>query len=214
MIVPTPSTRALLEEATSLYEKTLETDDEALTYLGERGITSTARSFFRLGVVRESISGQEKFQNRLAFPYVTPTGVTAIRFRTIGEPGERAKMLAVAGDIQRLYNTRSLMKGREVYICEGETDTIAAHQSGLLAVGLPGVSAWSKNARVFARVFANRTVTVLADNDDAGQGMEFAEDIYRSLGGCAITLLPEGYDVSRFYNEHGPEELRKLCNKK
>lgn len=212
MIVPKSSTRESLETATSQYQRDLQVDGEAQEYLDQRGISSVAADYFRLGVVRSLISGHEKFKGRISFPYITPSGVVALRFRTIGPPGERSKFLTVTGDSARPYNTRALVGAREVYICEGETDTIAAYQSGLSAVGFPGVNSWAKDSRVYARVFANRAVTVLADNDDQGEGVEFSEDIYRTLGGCRIKVLPDGYDVSRYVLEHGPKALREFIN--
>lgn len=96
-----------------------------------------------------------------------------------------------------------------IYITEGQTDTIACWQAGCAAVGLPGATTWQKNARIFGRIFANRRVTVLADNDDEGAGMDFANDIYRTLGGCRIVLMPRGHDVSSYLLEYGEEALRE-----
>jgi DNA primase len=210
VLVPKIDTRKSLEAATAEYHLDLLKDDEALRYLESRGITKEVASYFRLGVVRAPWTGHENYVGRLSFPYLTPTGVVSVRFRTIGDPGERAKFLSLPGDEARLYNTRALLKAREVYICEGETDTIAAYSAGVSAVGAPGARSWSKNARVFSRVFANRQVYVLADNDDAGEGMEFAQDVYRSLGGCGIIRMPEGYDVSKLVSGYGTEALREL----
>lgn len=214
MLVPKSSTKQLLEEATQAYEKQLQTDDEALTYLASRGISKKAQDFFRLGVVRECYEGQENYLNRISFPYITPSSVVSIRFRTIGPPGGKSKFLYLPGEIPRIYNTRALMGSKEVFICEGETDTIAAWSAGLSVVGLPGAKTWSSNSRVFSRVFANRTVTVLADNDDVRvlpdgsedrPGRDLADEIYRTLGGCRVILMEQGYDVSKFISERGTQ---------
>lgn len=203
-----PDIKRFLGRATEEYHKTLKDDAEGLAYLRDRGISSEAADYFQLGIVREPLPGHENFLNRLSFPYLTPTGVTTIRFRVLGDPGEKSKFLSISGDTARIYNTRALLKAREIYICEGETDVIAAYQAERPAVGLPGVTSWAKSARIFSRIFANRRVTVLADNDDHGEGMQYAQDIYKSLGGCGIILMPKGHDVSSLVRAQGAQALR------
>lgn len=209
MIVPKQSIRESLEANTQQYQKDLADDQEAQDYLTERGISNQAADYFRLGVVRNPSSDHEKYKGRISFPYITPSGVVAIRFRTIGPHGDRAKFLSMSGDIARPYNTRALLDNREVYICEGETDTIASYECGLAAIGFPGVTTWGKDSRVFSRMLANRSVCVLGDSDDSGEGAGFADEIYRSLGGCRIVMMPKSYDVSKLVLEQGPEALLK-----
>lgn len=191
-----------------MYEKQLLESEEALTYLLKRGITSEAQNYFRLGYVQDPLEGHENYKGRISFPYVTPGGVTGIRFRAVGDPEGRSKFLSLPGDIPRLYNTQSLVSHMDVYICEGQTDVIACWIAGLPAVGLPGAMTWKKEAHVFSRIFTNRHVSVLADNDDEGAGMDFANDIYRTLGGCRIVLMPKGHDVSSYLLQYGEEALR------
>lgn len=208
--VPRPSTRKSLEQATTAYEKQLSLDDEALSYIRDRGILKEAQDYFRIGVVREPEEGHEFYRGRISFPYITPSGVVAIRFRTIGPPkGKQSKFLEITGAIPRLYNTRALTGAKEVFICEGETDTIAVYGAGMPGVGVPGAHTWAPNSRVYARVFANRGVAVLADNDDTGAGMEFAQSVHASLSGCRIILMPSGHDVSSFIQEEGLDAFRK-----
>lgn len=217
-LVPKPDSRRLLEVATLEYHEQLLKDDEALSYLTkDRGISSEALESFRLGVVRDPLVGHETYRNRLTFPYLTPSGITTIRFRYLGAPGDHSKFLSFAGDEARIYNSGALMGAEEVYICEGETDTIAAWEAGLPAVGFPGAEIWSSRDKetgyirgtIFSRVFQNRKVTVLADNDDQGAGKEFADDVFRYLGGCAIIMMDHGFDVSKYVQLNGPEALRK-----
>lgn len=208
-LVPKQSTRESLELATQAYEDQIQEDEAALMYLEERGITRRARDYFRIGVTRDPADGHESYRNKLAFPYITPTGVVSIRFRVIGTPRpKQSKHLTILDDIARLYNTRALRGTKEIYICEGETDTIAAWQAGLPAIGIPGANAWGPNARVWRRVLANYTVSVLADNDDTGAGLDLAKDIYGSLGGCRIITMPPGHDTSSFIKEEGYDKFK------
>lgn len=212
MLVPKKDTLRLLEEATKTYEGQLQESEEALTYLLKRGITSEAQSYFRLGYVLRPIEGHENYKGRISFPYVTAGGITGIRFRSVGDPEGRAKFLSLPGDVPRIYNSGALLLGSNIYICEGQTDVIACHVANMAAVGLPGAMTWKKEAHVFSRIFVNRSVTVLADNDDEGAGMDFANDIYRTLGGCRIVLMPKGHDVSSYLLEYGEEALRGKIN--
>lgn len=212
VIVPKPDLMRSLEASTEAYSKQLLNDEKALEYLTtDRRVSKEAMEYFQLGVVRDPQPGHEVYRGRLAFPYHTAAGIVSIRFRFLGDPGENRKYLSVAGDGIRPYNVRALRGQSKVFVCEGETDTIACWQAGIPAVGFPGAEAWQTKdlGRVFARMLWNRQVTVLADNDDTGAGKEFAKDVNRFLGGCAIIHLPEGYDVSKYYHEYGGAELRK-----
>lgn len=216
MIVPSPSTKKLLEDSTQAYEKQLLDADEALTYLEERGITSEALEHFRIGFVANPISTEhDDYRGRLVFPYITPTGVVSLRFRRLGDKPVN-KFLGISGDISRMYNTPALIGATSIYICEGETDTIACWQAGLSAVGFPGATQAQKLPQVWSRIFANRSVTILADNDDTKilpdgtekrPGREFAETLRSIIPGARIVMLPKGYDVSQFYLEKGAQAL-------
>lgn len=213
--MPKDDTRKSLEKATETYVRQLKDDEEASLYLEERGITSEGQDYFRLGVVREPLDGHESYRGRISFPYLTPSGVVSIRFRVLGRPGEKqSKFLSLPGEITRIYNVLDVINHDEVFLCEGETDTIAVWQEGYPVVGIPGANAWQPLARVFARVFANHEVTVLVDNDDTGAGQEFAKDIYRTLGGCKSILMPEGHDVSSYIQEAGGQAFSKMLDRR
>lgn len=209
-LVQKQSTRKLLEEATQKYSEDLWSEKGAtgLEYLTNRGLTKEVLESFRIGVVADPLSVHEQYRNRIAFPYLTPSGVVNIRFRRIGDDPDVAKYLSIAGDVPRIYNVRALKcLDTRLFICEGETDVIAASMAGLTAVGIPGVSTW--NDRVYPRIFRDVDVCVLPDNDDSGEGKKLADTIYRSLGGCDVILMPRGYDVSKYVYEHGPKALRE-----
>lgn len=209
MIVPSDKSKAFLRESALNYHHQLLDDPEALKYLTEdRNITSEAIVHFGLGVVRDPVVGHETYRNRISFPYVTVTGVTSIRFRYLGDAkaDKVSKFLSLTGDSARLYNVTALTNESRVFICEGETDTITCWMAGLPAVGVPGATAFRP---VFSRIFRNREVTVLADNDDSGEGKKFADEIHGHLGGCDVILMDRGHDVSSYATEHGLDKLRE-----
>lgn len=204
-----------LEEACQIYEARMP-GSVAEKYLLNRGITKEAMTSFRLGFVGNvPFPGHEFKENRLAIPYITPTGIVQIRFRAIPEDGipgsaeESPKMLSLSGAGTTLYNTRDLLRNDPlVAICEGELDAVTTHMAGLPAIGIPGAKSWP-DLRVARRAFRFRKVVILADNDDSGEGLKLAKAIQDDLKGSRIILMPNGHDVNSFVKENGIEALQK-----
>ena len=206
MIVPSGKVKRSLREAALSYHAQLKVDEAALTYLTQdRKLTNEALVHFGLGVVREPAPGHENFRNRISFPYTTAGGVTSIRFRRLGD-GDTSKFLFITGDTARLYGITEVINQPRVFITEGEIDAITCWMAGIPAVGICGAKAWKP---AFTRVFRNREVVVLADNDDDGSGKKMADKIYSELGGCDIILMDKGHDVSSYFAENGMEALRE-----
>lgn len=201
-----------MAEATARYYEALKTPEgaPAVEYLSRRrGLTGDSAQFFRLGVVADPLPGHEQYAGRLAIPYLTPAGVTTIRFRRldVGEPPyEGPKFLSLPGDQPRIFNPAALMRPESyIVICEGEPDTITAHQAGLPAVGIQGVSAWRP---YFARCFKGyASVYILADSDDKGQGIEFAERVAAEVANARIVPMPDGHDVNSYVLASGAQAL-------
>ena len=203
--VPSPSQRAFLEQATAQYQGHLH---RAMPYLAARGIGPETAERFRLGVVDEGCSHEHRpYVGRLCIPYLTRSGVVAVRFRTLG--GDGPKYLSVSGDIPRLFNVRALFRpGDTLIITEGEFDAITVDTHlDMPAVGVPGVSLWSP---IFDRLVAdypNRVV--VGDGDEAGRN--FANDLAKHLDGRPVHL-PDGEDVNSFYVKYGPLELMEVLD--
>lgn len=218
VVVPSPATKRSLERATGEYHRQLLEDDAALKYLvEERGFSIEVLASFRVGVVRQPLDGHEMFRGRLSIPTITTTGPTGIRFKFLGTPsGKQKKVLAMPGDTSRLYNPIAVLNQSKVYVCEGEPDVWSCWMAGMPAVGVQGAKGWQES---YARILRNRDVTVLADNDErrppdveddwVNPGLEFANKVYRSLGGCGIIILPSGHDVSSYRLEYGIQALRE-----
>ncbi len=210
--VPSNATRKLLEKATEAYELSLAGSDGEL-YLKNRCLTSEVLQKFRLGFVEDPLPGHEKYRGRISIPYITSSGVVDIRFRAVppgGDPMGKvlgAKILTMPGSIARPYNTIALAR-EEQFICitEGEPDTWTADMAGIPAVGFPGVKSWE---RMYWRMFRYRRVAVLAQSDDKGESVAFAEKVSTSVAGCVIINMPDGHDVNSFVMESGVEALRK-----
>ena len=66
------------------------------------------------------------------------------------------------------FNSNVLRPGlTDVYVCEGCIDTLSATQSGLAAVGVPGVDGFQE--QWFSRFSPVKHIHILFDNDAAGQ---------------------------------------------
>ncbi|MCP9207780.1 toprim domain-containing protein [Streptomyces sp. NEAU-Y11] len=191
-----------------------------MEYLKKRGLSADSAASFRLGYVENPLPGHETARGMIAIPYLTRAGVMTIRFRRLGD-GEGPKYRSVPGDPPRIYNANALLMPSDyIAICEGEFDAIAAHEAGiraahgravelgLPAVGMAGVSAFKP---YFARCFKGyKAVFMLADGDDKGQGLEFAEKIAELVKNVRICPMPAGHDVNSYVLAHGPEALLDL----
>lgn len=179
----------------------------------ERGFTQEAIDFFSLGYVETPMKGDQMHAGRIVIPYQTRTGVVALRSRSLpGENGSDAgnKYLPwMTGDVTRPFNTTALDTAGEAYIIEGEFDTITAWMLGLYAVGVAGVNNWKS---VYKPLFRYRKNSVIADNDDQGQGREFAKLVAGQLGNCSIILCDKGYDLNSMMVEKGVEYCKKLIS--
>lgn len=196
------SQRELLAKATENYEQNLA---EVLPYLEGRGITEATARMFRLGFVANPETGHEPYQGKLAIPYITPSGVIDIRFRSLSNDSG-PKYLSRPGATTHIFNVMALQSDADVLvICEGEIDTIVATQVGFAAVGLPGANNWKP---FYSRVLADwEKIMLFCDGDNAGR--EMAKNITRELDNVFPVFMPDNCDVNDVYLQEGAEGLRK-----
>lgn len=202
-VVPSDDTRKFLKEATEKYRSQLPGTLAERYLIETRGLTKETLADFSIGYVAEPEIGHQHASGCITFPYLTRTGVTAIRFRSV--PPAPKTYFNVHGDHPRIYNAKILAtSARKVVICEGEMDTLTAYQAGLQAVGIPGCTSWNP---IWGRAFRFREVVVLADGDDPGEA--FAKELVKKIEGARYVVLGDGEDVNSFVGQHGPEQLRR-----
>lgn len=196
------SQRELLAKATENYERNL---DEVAPYLESRGITKETALMFRLGFVKNPETGHEPYIGKLAIPYLTPSGVIDIRFRSLNADSG-PKYLSRPGASTHIFNVAALNSDSDVLvICEGEIDTMIATQVGFAAVGLPGANNWKP---FYSRVLADwEKIMLFCDGDNAGK--EMAKTITRELDNVFPIFMPENCDVNDVYLAEGAEGLHK-----
>lgn len=172
---------------------------------------------YSLGVVLEPLEGDEQYQGMLSIPYMTPSGVRAIKFRNV-TPGAKPKFAQELGQKTRLYNVQAYFDADDMIgLAEGEIDAIAATERlNIPTIGIPGAETWSgDNAITWSTIFKDfRRVVVFADGDPVNEqtglrpGEEMAKRIVNSLKWRAhVVACPEGEDVSSMVYAGRSEEL-------
>jgi DNA primase len=195
--------RKSLEQATRTYHAQL---GAAKDYLRARGITKATADMYRLGVVANPMIGDEQYVGRIAIPYLTPTGVVDIRYRTISND-DSPKYLSRPGANDTMFGVNAFAVDSDyIAICEGEFDTMIVNgEVGIPAVGLSGANKW-KNW--YSRAFQDyRKVFVLTDGDQAGSDM--GKRIAQSIDVAVVVSMPEGMDVTDVFSAEGADGIRR-----
>ena len=214
MAMPSSSQKEFLMEASRQYRKSLR-GSPAEEALASRGLLEYYKKY-SLGYVADPLEGHSKYKGMLAIPYIrmSPKGevsVISIRFRCLRNHEHRrpqctGKYLSLPGDKPRLYNTVELLKDHEVIgITEGELDAIVATECGLPTVSAQGTKTWQPHFSIPFQAYEK--VLVLADNDDAGQGLDFANMLADQIPNVKIIEMMKGHDVNSMVQEFGPESL-------
>jgi len=204
------SQRQFLLQAATEYAQHIE---KAAGYLATRGLSVEEAKRFHLGVVENPSPGHEGYKGKLVIPYITPSGVVDLRFRSI--QGEDPKYIGLPGAKTTMFNAQAVLNAQQ-YICvtEGEIDAITVSvKTSHPAVGIPGANNWKPYYTKILDDFD--TVIVLADGDNPG--LEFGKKVSRELGNVNIVQMPEGHDVNSIVLQEGvqflDEKIRKCLGK-
>jgi len=192
-----------LEEATEEYQRQLYV---VAPYLQARGLDEQAALTHRLGYVETPMIGHEQYVGRLSIPYITPTCIADVRFRSVKDDNG-PKYLSRAGAEQHLYNVNAFNIDSEfIAVCEGEFDTIVTHSMvHVPAIGLAGANAWKP---WYARAFLDyRKVFVLCDGDQPGR--DLGKKIAQQIDVAVAIHMPDGMDVNEVYLNEGADGIRK-----
>jgi DNA primase len=192
------SQRQFLLQATQRYASKIE---NAKDYLLNRHLSVEEASIFHLGVVEDPLPGHEAYKGRLAIPYITPSGVVDIRFRSMHN--EDPKYRGLIGAKTTMFNTQAcFVADRYICVTEGEFDCIMMSVKTMHpTIGIPGANNWKPH---YAKILDDfEVVIVLADGDPAG--LEFGKKISRELGNVNIISMPDGEDVNSMMIRQGSE---------
>lgn len=197
-----PEFRRSLDSAAKRYAESL--TPEALTYLEGRGIPAHVAHGRLLGSVVEPEQGHEHATGWLSIPYVTPSGVVAIKFRRIGSDA-KPKCLAVEGQGSHLYGVCDLHRPSDVIaICEGELDCVVLSELCGVPTVATSVGTWEPFWRRLFEDYAK--VYIVLDPDEPGKN--FAKKLRDKIQNSVIVDLEIG-DVNEAYLKEGPEFIRQ-----
>lgn len=125
-----------------------------------------------------------------AFPMCDGYGnIVGIRLRN-----ERGKF-AVRGSRQGIF-LAAVPAQKTLFVCEGPTDTAAAVELGLFAVGRPNCCCGGAEIKVFARRHECRRVVIISDNDKPG--LDGARKVGGELKLPFAVYVPPAKDVREF----------------
>lgn len=181
--------------------------DEVLAWFARKGINEQSVVDFGISVGDDGA---------VLFPY----GDVGTKRRYGIPTGERSFRWEKGVD-PVLYNRRDL-QFRNVFLCEGETDTIRLCQElgndrQVGVVGLPGIETWNEGMAEDLR--QAETVWVVLDNDQdyqvAGRVDTAWRSIRRELGrGARRIILPRGInDLCEFFEDYSLDALRLLVDR-
>lgn len=203
-----PGKRDFLNHAAKTYYGYLKDSAKAATYLKNRGITGEAARDFKLGYVKEPLENHDEMVGMLCIPFITPTGVSALRFRRIEGSGH--KYHQELGTYTPLFNVRDLHRPEtHIAFCEGELDgLVMSALVGVPSVAVAGLGQWVKNGKFYKRILQDYDrVFVCMDTDDKGEGQKTAGQILRTLPNGVNIKLP--FDVNDTFLQYGREFILK-----
>ena len=209
MLSTTQST--LLSEAAHRYAQAI--SEEALAYLDARGISEVTAARYSLGTIVDPIEGHQGYTSWISIPYFTALDIcVGFKFRRLDDG--KPKYGAPVGQKSHLYNVvATTYDSPKIVICEGEFDAIIMNETGIPAVGVPGVAAWKP---FYPKLFTGFDVIyVIGDNDtredkETNPGAEFARRVASEVVNSQIVQLPPGMDITDFYLANGKDELTNL----
>jgi hypothetical protein len=131
---------------------------------------------YRTGLVGDGPEGPtDYFRGCVTIPYHVVNNVITVRGRVFNYEGKGPKYRTLAGAKSRLFNSDATWHAEDLYVCEGEFDTILMQQLGFNAVGVPGANTWQDAWDSYLSM-VKRVYTVF-DGDEAGQkGTERLKD--------------------------------------
>ncbi len=134
-----------------------------------------------------------------AFPMCDGHGnVIGIRLRN-----ERGKF-AVRGSRQGIF-LANVAPQKTLFVCEGPTDTAAAAELGLFAVGRPNCCCGGPEIKVFARRHAVSRVVIISDNDKPG--LDGARKVGGELKLPFAIYVPPAKDLREFVRLGGTRAM-------
>ncbi len=200
-------------------------DNNVVTYLKSRGISKDTAIKSGLKYTKQFISGTNKEENCIVFPYFNKGKMEYAKLRSFPEKG-----FSSHGSALNFYNIDSVEEKDWVIICEGEIDCLSFKEIGLnQVVSIPHGAVmkvtdgkidpqedtkfrfiWNAKSKLDK---CNKIILAL-DNDKSGQAM--AEEIARRVGKdkCWKIEYPDGCkDANEVLVKFGVEKLDEIATR-
>lgn len=204
---PSDQKKALPNDQKALdAHRQLMTDKDALAYLTEaRGIGLEAIEFFKLGL-RVEPNGRKW----LSIPHYFKDKLQNIKYRSL-PPAEKT-FRRIEGCPSILFNSDAIEGAQELFLCEGEIDSITLWRQGIKNVIGATTGAGSFDPAWIDQLAKVSKIYICYDQDEAGQ--KGAREVARRLGydRCFNVSLPDGQDVNDYFKEHDIFEFQAPVN--
>lgn len=205
--------------------RALEASDVGKKWLAARGISMETARRFKIGFVQsaEKATKHNDWLNDgwVLFPTLSDDGqiVTAVKYRSvIAKKAKRANGKENSGILRAphtsttLYNMQTVKPTEDVWIAEGEPDTLVLAQAGLTAVGYPSGSYVATEAECDLLSTAKRRF-LAGDND--GTGLKTRLDLEKRLSGATYAITwpnnrKDANDVLTHECGNDPEKFKAL----
>jgi DNA primase len=143
------------------------------------------------------------YKHPLVIPYLDHEGRAQYFQARAIEKEVRPKELNLRGQVPFPYNEPAL-DGKDgfIYLCEGAIDTLTVlNRTSYSAVGIPGAGNFRPE---WAKLFANKKVTLCLDGDEAGRKAAGRIQALLAEAGVAsnIKALPDGEDINSWFGGH------------
>ena len=134
---------------------------------------------------------QSKPRGALIIPYREDGKIVTCRLRTLEEDGSISKPKSLKGTHSRPYVLAR--EGKDLYICEGETDALSLWSLGYSVVAVPGAMQKKcvNTAVLYGEITGAKRIISCGDNDGPGKAMnDQAQKAAHALTPCEFEILP------------------------
>ena len=180
--------------------------EPALTYLLERGLTTTTIQQARLGYIPRDYWDYREIEGLkvpcgITIPWFAYDALWAVKVRRAS--GEQRYIQIAGGSSHGLYNADSLVGKSSVVFCEGEFDTLILQQeAGKLISSVTLGSATNRlSVRWLSELVSHQHIFVAYDSDTAGK--RGTERLLKTSARFQPLSLPDGKDINEYYLHGG-----------